>query len=65
MMPKLSFFKPSELKPAGWLRRELEIQADGLSGNLDKIWPDIRAVEKLVRDESLLRITEQYLPELK
>ena len=41
-MPKLQFFKPSELVPAGWLRRELEIQADGLSGNLDKIWPDIR-----------------------
>ncbi len=30
-----------------------------------EIWPDIRAVEKLVRDESLLRITEQYLPELR
>ena len=30
-----------------------------------EIWPDIRAVEKLVRDESLLRITEQYLPDLK
>ena len=29
-----------------------------------EIWPDIRAVEKLVRDESLLRITEQYLPEV-
>ncbi len=41
-MFKLRFFTPSELKPAGWLRRELEIQAEGLSGNLDKIWPDVR-----------------------
>lgn len=41
-MFKLRFFTPSELKPAGWLRRELEVQAEGLSGNLDKIWPDVR-----------------------
>ena len=41
-MFRLRFFKPSELKPEGWLRRELEIQAEGLSGNLDKIWPDVR-----------------------
>ena len=41
-MAKLHFFTPAELKPSGWLRRELEIQADGLSGNLDKIWPDVR-----------------------
>lgn len=34
-------FAPSA-KPTGWLRRQLEIQADGLSGHLDKIWPDIR-----------------------
>ena len=31
-----------EIKPEGWLRRQLEIQARGLSGNLDKIWPDVR-----------------------
>ena len=41
-MPRMKFFTPSELKPAGWLRRELEIQAAGLSGNLDKVWPDVR-----------------------
>ena len=39
---KYSEFKPSEYRPEGWLRRQLEIQADGLSGNLDKIWPDVR-----------------------
>lgn len=31
-----------ELRPQGWLKRQLEIQAEGLSGHLDLIWPDIR-----------------------
>ena len=31
-----------EIHPAGWLKRQLEIQAEGLSGHLDEIWPDIR-----------------------
>lgn len=31
-----------ELRPEGWLQRQLEIQAKGLSGNLDKVWPDVR-----------------------
>ncbi len=35
-------FKPSELKPTGWLRHQLEIQAAGLAGQLDKVWPDVR-----------------------
>lgn len=26
----------------GWLQRQLRIQADGLSGNLEKFWPDIK-----------------------
>ena len=39
---KYSKFMPSEYRPEGWLRRQLEIQANGLSGNLDKIWPDVR-----------------------
>ena len=36
------YFTSGELKPRGWLRRQLQIQAEGLSGNLDKIWPDVR-----------------------
>jgi len=35
-------FTANEIKPAGWLKRQLEIQAAGLSGNLDKMWPDVR-----------------------
>ncbi|MBR2621208.1 MAG: glycoside hydrolase family 127 protein [Clostridia bacterium] len=38
----LHLFSANYLKPTGWLHRQLRIQADGLSGNLDKIWPDIR-----------------------
>ena len=31
-----------QLRPEGWLLRQLQIQAEGLSGHLDLIWPDIR-----------------------
>lgn len=31
-----------KIKPAGWLKKQLEIQLNGLSGNLDKVWPDVR-----------------------
>ena len=32
----------NKIKPTGWLRRQLELEATGLAGNLDKIWPDIK-----------------------
>lgn len=41
-MSKWLFFTTDEIKPLGWLRRQLEIQAEGLSGNLDKMWRDVR-----------------------
>jgi len=31
------------IKPAGWLRRQLEIQAGGMGGRLDEVWPDVGA----------------------
>lgn len=37
-----NFFPVGEIRPEGWVRKQLEIQADGLAGNLDKMWPDVR-----------------------
>src|SRR5436190_24048252 len=29
------------IRPEGWLRNQLRIQANGLSGHLDEFWPDV------------------------
>ncbi len=37
-------FRPlplGDVRPAGWLERQLRIQAAGLSGHLDRFWPDV------------------------
>ena len=37
-------FRPLPLgavRPAGWLQRQLRVQADGMSGHLDEFWPDV------------------------
>jgi len=36
------YLEPANVYPKGWLLKQLQIQAEGLHGNLDKIWPDIR-----------------------
>jgi len=36
------FFTAQELSPSGWIKKQLETQASGLCGNLDKVWPDIK-----------------------
>lgn len=41
-MNRWNLYTTKEIKPNGWLRRQLEIQAKGLSGNLHKVWRDIR-----------------------
>ena len=41
-MQTWNFYTTKELKAAGWLKRQLEIQAEGLCGNLDKVWRDVR-----------------------
>ncbi len=38
----MRFLKLKEIKPRGWLKKQLEIQANGLNGHLDQIWPDVR-----------------------
>ncbi|NLF01909.1 MAG: hypothetical protein GX601_13130 [Anaerolineales bacterium] len=38
-------FRPLPLggiHPTGWLARQLQIQAEGISGHLDEFWPDVR-----------------------
>jgi uncharacterized protein len=37
----LSLLPLTAIKPQGWLRRQLEIQAAGLSGHIDEFWPDL------------------------
>ena len=41
-MQSLKLYTSNEIKPTGWLRRQLEIQADGLGGNLHKVWRDVK-----------------------
>ncbi len=41
-MKKWNFYTSNEIKPTGWTKTQLEIQAKGLSGNLHKVWPDVR-----------------------
>ncbi|GAC1647703.1 MAG: glycoside hydrolase family 127 protein [Acidobacteriaceae bacterium] len=31
------------ISPTGWLRQQLRIQADGLTGHLEEVWPDVGA----------------------
>ena len=39
--PKFRPLAVGAIKPGGWLRRQLQIQADGLTGHLDEFWPDV------------------------
>ncbi len=40
--PFFETFTVNEVSPGGWLKKQLEIQGHGLSGKLDKFWPDIK-----------------------
>ena len=39
---KYSFFTANEIKPTGWIKKQLVLEANGLAGNLDKVWPDVK-----------------------
>ncbi len=41
-MKKWNLYTTNEIKPSGWIKKQLEIQAAGLNGNLDKVWRDVR-----------------------
>lgn len=41
-MTKLNFYRPDRIKPRGWLKKQLKVQMEGLSGNLDLVWKDVR-----------------------
>lgn len=36
------FLSPERIEPRGWLKKQLETQAKGLHGNLDKVWNDVK-----------------------
>ena len=41
-MKRWESYTTKEIKPGGWLLRQLRAQAQGLCGHLHEIWPDIR-----------------------
>ena len=42
MASAFQFLTSNEIKPLGWMKRQLELEAEGLCGNLDRVWPDVR-----------------------
>ncbi len=40
--PRFRPFPVGAVQPLGWLRDQLRVQADGISGHLDQFWPDVR-----------------------
>ncbi len=40
--PHLTPLPLGNIRPLGWLERQLRIQLDGLSGHLDEFWPDVK-----------------------
>jgi len=62
-MKKLDFFTAKEFKPGGWIKNQLKIQADGLCGNLHKIWKDIERSAWIGGDEAQFKNGKQWIAE--
>jgi len=42
LAPNAMYLLPlNAIKPRGWLRQQLQIQANGMTGHLDEFWPDV------------------------
>ena len=39
---KLNQFNSKHIEPKGWIRHQLEVQLNGLTGHLHEFWPDIK-----------------------
>ena len=39
--PQFHLFPAGSIEPGGWLKSQLQIQAAGLGGRLDEVWPDV------------------------
>ncbi|MFN8126210.1 MAG: glycoside hydrolase family 127 protein [Candidatus Nanopelagicales bacterium] len=41
MTGTFEYLPPGDVRPAGWLRRQLEAQARGITGRIEQVWPDV------------------------
>ena len=42
LLPNRFYMLPlASVKPKGWVARQLQIQADGITGHLDEFWSDL------------------------
>lgn len=63
---KFDFLKTENIYPEGWIYKQLKTQSDGLCGNLDKVWPDVKDSKWLGGDhegwERLPYFLDGYIP---